>query len=602
MSQSIKLDVRPSMKKIIDLINIRFNGCSLLQYEYPVSSGLIETDRLLVKIYDPKTKCYHQGVIDTNGRWESTSKPFTTPVGIVHDSSVRRAIQRHLRGNRSKGGKGSQDLNRFYLSIWPQFTDVSMLNCTDSVFNVTLLPKSENPAVYMHEVASALFHYDRVKDTIVYADLYDSMELDAGSFVADTIHEESRQPEKWFTSLGQTVYADTRGRVQWKQWAFTLDIDGRRGVVLRDIGWINRVDTSRLTPLCSALYLDEIFVLYHDSIGTYRGRAYYDSRMYGRPQRLSRIRSGVDIPNQNTSYSIVAPSVDFKSDTLPSRIAVYEQLIPNVARHEPGSSGGGILYTGTELVVLSIVNYGNYDYLQRVRFSQEGRITVELLATGRVLSYNTNADTGSDLYMYGGSLGANLRAPGHTHVFHYVVEMPSIAGSPSISEVEYFRPPIGSENRYGNQIVMDVYPFRYTSEVARVVRPDRGRHWKISTSSPVNGHQDTARVTALLHLPTNTGSSLFTAKDTDNRLLVEDVGLSGLTSELGEFSRSEARRSEDRPISNLVAIPLSINLRSVHFPDKSQAGIQPSVLSTFVMQVIETDGPIRSSGPTMFLR
>jgi primary-amine oxidase len=136
--------------------------------------------------------------------------------------------------------------------------------------------------------------------------------------------------------------------------------------------------------------LAEIFVPYQDPDANWFYKTYMDAGEFGLGLLSSPLALGLDVPsnavllNALVSAAIPDPSVPVVPLPLSNVVGVFERLTGNPAwRHFELFSGG--LYEGraeVELVVRSISQVGNYDYMIDWVFSQKGVIRVEVGLTG----------------------------------------------------------------------------------------------------------------------------------------------------------------------------------------------------------------------------
>ena len=171
--------------------------------------------------------------------------------------------------------------------------------------------------------------------------------------------------------------------IEWQKWRFHARFEKRSGPVISLVTYDRR----------QVMYqgsLAEIFVPYQDPGPNWYYRTYMDAGEFGFGLLASPLALGLDVPENAVlldglvAAAIPDPSVPVVPLPLPRVIGVFERLTGNPAwRHFEQFSGGA--YEGraeVELVVRSIAQVGNYDYLLDWIFTQSGAIRVEVGLTG----------------------------------------------------------------------------------------------------------------------------------------------------------------------------------------------------------------------------
>jgi len=210
--------------------------------------------------------------------------------------------------------------------------------------------------------------------------------------------------------------------VEWQKWRFHVRFDRRTGPVVSLVTYAGR-------PVLYQGSLSEIFVPYQDADPNWFYRTYMDSGEFGFGLLASPLKLGLDVPENATlldavvSAAIPDPSVPVVPLPLSKVVGVFERLTGSPAwRHFEQFSGGA--YEGraeVELVVRSIAQVGNYDYLLDWVFTQNGVIRGEVGLTG--------IDAPKGVVPGGGDPAQNtpiapqLVAPFHSHFFNSRLDM-----------------------------------------------------------------------------------------------------------------------------------------------------------------------------------
>jgi len=172
--------------------------------------------------------------------------------------------------------------------------------------------------------------------------------------------------------------------VEWQKWRFHVRFERRSGPVVSLVTYDRR----------QVMYqgsLAEIFVPYQDPSANWFYRTYMDAGEFGFGLLASPLAPGLDVPENSVlldglvAAAIPDPSLPVIPLPLSRVIGVFERLTGSPAwRHYEQFAPGGA-YEGraeVELVVRSIAQVGNYDYLIDWIFNQSGAIRVEVGLTG----------------------------------------------------------------------------------------------------------------------------------------------------------------------------------------------------------------------------
>ena len=205
--------------------------------------------------------------------------------------------------------------------------------------------------------------------------------------------------------------------------ASTLRFERRTGPVVSLVTYAGR-------PVLYQGSLSEIFVPYQDADPNWFYRTYMDAGEFGFGLLASPLTPGLDVPENAVlldalvSAAIPDPSVPVVPLPLPRVVGVFERLTGDPAwRHFEPFSGGA--YEGraeVELVVRSIAQVGNYDYLIDWVFTQNGVIRVEVGLTGIDAPKARAAAAGGDPAQ-STPVAPQLVAPFHSHLFNFRLDL-----------------------------------------------------------------------------------------------------------------------------------------------------------------------------------
>jgi len=211
--------------------------------------------------------------------------------------------------------------------------------------------------------------------------------------------------------------------VEWQKWRFHVRFERRAGTVLSLVTYDGR----------SVLYqgsLGEVFVPYQDPDANWFYRTYMDEGEFGFGTLSSPLALGLDVPENALlldgliSAALPDPSLPVVPLPLPKVVGIFERLTGNPAwRHFEQFSGGR--YEGraeVELVVRSIAQVGNYDYMIDWIFTQNGAIRVEVALTG-IDATKAVAPGGFGRTPFGTPIAPQLVGVNHSHHFNFRLDL-----------------------------------------------------------------------------------------------------------------------------------------------------------------------------------
>ncbi len=132
------------------------------------------------------------------------------------------------------------------------------------------------------------------------------------------------------------------------------------------------------------------------------------------------------------SAAIPDPSVPVVPLPLPQVVGIFERLTGKPAwRHFELFAGPTPAYEGradVELVVRTIAQLGNYDYMVDWVFNQSGAIRIDVALTGidapkGGAQHDAREPEGAQDTRFGALVGPNLVAPNHSHFFNFRLDL-----------------------------------------------------------------------------------------------------------------------------------------------------------------------------------
>ncbi len=212
--------------------------------------------------------------------------------------------------------------------------------------------------------------------------------------------------------------------VEWQKWRFHVRYERRAGQVISLVTYNGR----------SVLYqgsLSEVFVPYQDPGQNWFYRTYMDEGEYGMGLFGSPLVPGLDVPDNAVlldgliSAALPDPSLPVVPLPLPRVVGIFERLTGDPSwRHFESFRAAYEGRAAVELVVRSISQVGNYDYLIDWVFTQNGIVRAEVGLTGiDAPKAVPNAMGGEGNRRTSAPIAPHLVAPYHSHHFNFRLDV-----------------------------------------------------------------------------------------------------------------------------------------------------------------------------------
>lgn len=284
--------------------------------------------------------------------------------------------------------------------------------------------------------------------------------------------------------------------IEWQKWRFHARFDRRTGPVVSLVTYDRR-------PVLYQGSLSEIFVPYQDTGTNWYYRTFMDAGEFGFGLLASPLTPGLDVPENAVlldavvSAALPDPTVPVVPLPLSRVIGVFERLTGSPAwRHFEQLSNGA--YEGraeVELVVRSIAQVGNYDYLLDWVFTQSGSIRAEIGLTGIVAPKAVSTSATVDESATSTPVATQLLAPFHSHFFNFRldIDIDGPANSFVLGELETRRG-VPGPRRSGWRLEERVIGSERDGQLDhghaqwRVINPNRRNAWGQPTSYLVETH------------------------------------------------------------------------------------------------------------------
>jgi len=170
---------------------------------------------------------------------------------------------------------------------------------------------------------------------------------------------------------------------RWENWDFRFSFNQREGLVLHQIGFR---DAGRLRSICYRAAISEMLVPYSDPSPAWVWREFFDAGEYGLGYVSTEANAGKELPANALTLPVVLPDESLHvSDDCQNRIFFYERDGGALFAHAQGEYHARIYARATELVVGFITTVGNYDYVYKWVFREDGSFGFEAELQGLIL-------------------------------------------------------------------------------------------------------------------------------------------------------------------------------------------------------------------------
>jgi primary-amine oxidase len=262
--------------------------------------------------------------------------------------------------------------------------------------------------------------------------------------------------------------------VTWEGWRLRVGFDAREGLTLHQVSLQDR-------PVCYRASIAEMMVPYADPGPARFWQNYFDAGEYLLGQQVVSLTLGCDCLGEIRYLDAVLPTGDGEPLEVPNAICLHEEDTGVAWRHNDLFTGSSETRRMRRLVVSSFVAIGNYDYGFFWYLYLDGRIELEVKATGVVFT---------SAYVEGSrwatQVAPGLGAPYHQHLFSARLDMTVDGVGNAVDEVELERVPVGPGNQHGNAFTRKVTRLARESEAARVADPAVGRTWQVVNPARTN--------------------------------------------------------------------------------------------------------------------
>ncbi|MBF6330372.1 primary-amine oxidase [Nocardia transvalensis] len=269
--------------------------------------------------------------------------------------------------------------------------------------------------------------------------------------------------------------------VHWQKWKFRLGFTPREGLVLYELGYL---DKGRVRPIIYRASLSEMFTPYADPSLVQRTKNAFDEGEYGAGFMVNTLEPGCDCLGEIHYFDAVVNNQNGDPVPLTNAICMHEEDYGVGWKHTDFRTGSVETRRLRRLVISSFAVLGNYQYGYFWYLYTDGTIQFEIKLTGMI---STGAIGPGETPRYGTMVAPGLYGPNHQHFFNVRLDMCVDGNANSVHEVNAEAVPTGEDNPYGNAWVARRTLLRRESRAQRVIEPLTGRHWLISNPNVRNG-------------------------------------------------------------------------------------------------------------------
>ena len=264
--------------------------------------------------------------------------------------------------------------------------------------------------------------------------------------------------------------------VSWANWRFRVGFTPREGLVLHDIGY---VDKGTLRPVLHRASLSEMYVPYGDPAPTHWNKNVFDEGEYGLGWLANSLELGCDCLGEIHYFDAWVNDQDGQPVRMPNAVCMHEEDFSIGWKHTDFRTARGEVRRNRRLVVSFIATVGNYEYGFYWNLYLDGSIEFEIKLTG-VLS--TGALEPGVEPEFGTLIAPQLVAPNHEHYFSVRLDMRVDGDRNNLFEVDSVAEPAGPTNPHGNAWRTRKRHLTSEAEAQRLPDPLRGRAWLVASA------------------------------------------------------------------------------------------------------------------------
>lgn len=270
----------------------------------------------------------------------------------------------------------------------------------------------------------------------------------------------------------------TGHEVRWDRWRFRYAVHPREGLVLYVVRWM---DGERERSILHRASLSEMVVPYGNPGATWFFRNAFDVGEYGMGGGyISRLDALVDAPANAVFLPAWYADETGEVVAVPRAVALYERDGGMLWKHAEVLAGRNEARRGRDLVLAYTATVGNYDYIFRWIFRQDGAIQHEVQLTG-VMAVQGVPEAGEAAHGdgFGHLVQRGLVAVHHQHFFNYRLDVDVDGARNRVVEVNTHPLPMGRDNPYGNAFRVEETVLEREIEARRRLSMETSRSWRV---------------------------------------------------------------------------------------------------------------------------
>jgi primary-amine oxidase len=268
--------------------------------------------------------------------------------------------------------------------------------------------------------------------------------------------------------------------IEWEKWRLRVGFNVREGLVLHDVGYVDRGRPRRVLHRAS---LSEMFVPYADPAVTHFRKQLFDQGEAGIGRCVNSLRLGCDCLGEIYYFDAVMHDNDGNPIELPNAICMHEEDYGLLWKHTTLRTGVPESRRSRRLVISSFTTVGNYDYGFFWYLYQDGRIEFEAKLTG-ILS--TGAFAPDAQPEYGTVLAEGLYGPNHQHWFNMRLDMAVDGDANTLLEVNSHAVEDPEVNYFGGAWKSEATVLATELEAQREIEPRSARYWRVANTDSLN--------------------------------------------------------------------------------------------------------------------
>jgi primary-amine oxidase len=257
-------------------------------------------------------------------------------------------------------------------------------------------------------------------------------------------------------------------------WRLRIGFDAREGLTLHQVSPFDR-------PVVYRASVAEMMVPYADPGPARFWQNYFDAGEYLLGQQVVSLMLGCDCLGEIRYLDAVLPTTDGEPRQVPNAICMHEEDVGVAWKHNDVFTGSAETRRMRRLVISTFVAIGNYDYGFFWYLYLDGRLELEVKATGVVFT---------SAYVEGSrwatQVAPGLGAPYHQHMFSARLDMTVDGVDNAVDEVELERVPVGPDNQHGNAFTRRVRRLARESDGMRTADASVGRAWHVVNPARTN--------------------------------------------------------------------------------------------------------------------